>query len=291
MALVFQASPRRDRPFGGALTERLNPVAASRLHDRIAVLKAGLRRAKLNAHLKKLLLKRGRKLLKKIQTLMGRYSLVGDQQFFSAAQFPWSRELEGNWLTIRKELDEVLRHQQDLPNFQDISPDQAHLSKEDKWKTFFFFAYGLEAPGNCARCPGTIELLKKVPGAKTAFFSILSPHMHIPAHCGPYKGVIRYHLGLIVPKPESQCRIRVGETIAHWEEGKGLLFDDTFEHEVWNDTDGIRVVLFMDVLRPLPYFVGLLNRVIIKAIAASPFIRDAKKNHEAWERRMDQIWS
>ena len=98
-------------------------------------------------------------------------------------------------------------------------------------------------------------------------------------------------ISLIVPKPESQCRIRVGETIAHWEEGKGMLFDDTFEHEVWNDTDGIRVVLFMDVLRPLPYFVGLLNRVIIKAIAASPFIRDAKKNHEAWERRMDQIWS
>jgi beta-hydroxylase len=246
---------------------------------------------KLNANLKKFIIKRGRNLLRKIQVLMGRYSLVGDQEFFSPAQFPWSKELEGNWLTIRAELDEVLTHQQDLPNFQDISPDQAHLSKEDKWKTFFFFAYGLDAPGNCARCPRTIELLKKVPGAKTAFFSILSPHMHIPAHCGPYKGVIRYHLGLIVPKPVSQCRIRVGETIAHWEEGKGLLFDDTFEHEVWNDTDGIRVVLFMDVLRPLPYFVGLLNRVIIKAIAASPFIRDAKRNHEAWERRMDQIWS
>jgi aspartyl/asparaginyl beta-hydroxylase (cupin superfamily) len=126
-----------------------------------------------------------------------------------------------------------------------------------------------------------IKKLQAVPGAKTAFFSILTPHMHIPAHCG----------GLIVPKPDSECRIRVGETIAHWTEGKSMLFDDTFEHEVWNDTDGFRVVLFMDVLRPLPYLVGLLNRTIIKAIAASPFIRDAKKNHEAWERRMSQLWN
>jgi aspartyl/asparaginyl beta-hydroxylase (cupin superfamily) len=244
-----------------------------------------------NAKVKRFILVRGRKIIKKIQVLMGRYSLVGDRQFFSADQFPWCRELEANWRAIREELDEVLTRREDLPNFQDISPDQKHLAKEDKWKTFFFFAYGLQVPANAERCPRTAELLQAVPGAKTAFFSILSPHMHIPAHCGPYKGVIRYHLGLIVPKPESECRIRVGETIVHWEEGKSLLFDDTFEHEVWNDTDGLRVVLFMDVLRPLPYLVGLLNRTIIKAIAASPFVRDAKKNHEAWERRMSELWN
>jgi beta-hydroxylase len=244
----------------------------------------------LNARLRDLILTRGRKIIKKIQVLMGRYSL-GDHQFFSPSQFPWCAELETNWRTIREELDEVLTHREDLPNFQDISPDQKDLAKEDKWKTFFFFAYGLQIPANAARCPRTAKLLQTVPGAKTAFFSILSPHMHIPAHCGPYKGVIRYHLGLIVPKPESECRIRVGETIAYWEEGKSMFFDDTFEHEVWNDTDGLRVVLFMDVLRPLPYLVGLLNRTIIKAIAASPFIRDAKKNHDAWERRMSQLWN
>ena len=245
----------------------------------------------MNPKLKEFILVRGRKIIKKVQVLMGRYSLVGDQQFFSPDQFSWCKELEANWRTIRKELDEVLIHREDLPNFQDISPDQKHLAKEDKWKTFFFFAYGLQVPANSARCPETAKLLQAVPGAKTAFFSILAPHMHIPAHCGPYKGVIRYHLGLIVPKPESECRIRVGETIAHWQEGKSLLFDDTFEHEVFNDTNGLRVVLFMDVLRPLPYFVGLLNRIIIKAIAASPFIRDAKKNHEAWEQRMSQLWN
>jgi len=235
-------------------------------------------------------MKYGRKLLRQVQKAIGRASLIGDQAFFSPAQFPWTREIERNWKTIRAELEEVLLHHEDLPNFQDISPDQKHLSKENKWKTFFFFAYGLAVPSNCARCPQTARLLQSIPGAKTAFFSILAPHSHIPAHRGPYKGVIRYHLGLIVPKPEPQCRIRVDDTIAHWEEGKSMFFDDTFEHEVWNDTDGRRVVLFMDVLRPLRFPMSLVNAFVIKAIAASPFIRDAKKNHEAWEERMTEIW-
>lgn len=240
--------------------------------------------------LRKLSMKYGRKLLGQIQQGIGRASLVGDQPFFAREHFPWAAELEKNWHVIREELDEILTHREDLPNFQDISPDQKHLAKEDNWKTFFFFAYGLRAPGNCARAPRTMKLLEAVPGGKTAFFSILSPHMHIPAHCGPYKGVIRYHLGLMVPEPKEQCRIRVAETVAHWEEGRSMFFDDTFEHEVWNDTDGQRVVLFMDVMRPLRWPMSLINAGVIKAIAASPFIRDAKKNHEAWEQKMNDIW-
>lgn len=244
----------------------------------------------LSPRLRKFILRYGRKLLRQVQKGIGRASLVGDQPFFSAEHFPWARQLEEKWPTIRDELEVVLQRREDLPNFQDISPDQKHLAKEDNWKTFFFFAYGLEAPGNCARCPQTIELLKQVPGAKTAFFSILSPRAHIPAHKGPYKGVVRYHLGLVVPEPAAQCRIRVDDEIAHWQEGKSMFFDDTFEHEVWNDTDGIRVVLFMDVLRPLRFPMSVLNSFIIKVIAASPFIRDAKRNHEAWEQQMSEIW-
>lgn len=239
---------------------------------------------------RKFVLKYGRKGLQQIQKVIGRASLVGDQAFFSPAQFPWCAELEQNWRTIRTELDQVLTRREELPNFQDISPDQKHLARGNSWKTFFFFAYGLDSADNCARCPGTARLLRAVPGAKTAFFSILKPGTHIPAHCGPYKGVIRYHLGLIVPQPAENCRIRVGDTTTHWEEGKSLMFDDTYEHEVWNDTHGMRVVLFMDVLRPLPLPVALLNRGIIKAIAASPFIRDARRNHEAWEQKMEQLW-
>jgi beta-hydroxylase len=115
--------------------------------------------------------------------------------------------------------------------------------------------------------------------------SILSPRKHILDHRGPYKGVLRYHLGLIVPEDAESCRIRVGDDFRHWEEGKSMIFDDTFNHEVWNDTDETRVVLFVDVLRPLPFPESAINRGIIKAIGFSPFVLDAKRNQEAWERR------
>lgn len=94
----------------------------------------------------------------------------------------------------------------------------------------------------------------------------------------------------MVPKEREACRIRVGGRTAHWEEGKSLFSDDTFPHEVWNDTDSIRVVIFMDILRPLPGPVALLNNLIIKIIAASPLIREAKRNHDEWEKRMAQLW-
>jgi beta-hydroxylase len=122
----------------------------------------------------------------------------------------------------------------------------------------------------------------------TAMLSILSPRKHILDHRGPYKGVLRYHLGLIVPKDAEACRIRVGEDFRHWEEGRSMVFDDTFNHEVWNDTDETRVVLFVDVLRPLPFPESLINRLIVKAIAISPFVLDAKHNQRAWEHRYQE---
>ena len=268
---------------------------AKSLLSRTAPIRFALRQfaegQKLKAEIRKLIMTYGRKIILQVQKLMGRYSLIGDRQFFGSENFPWSREIEANWQTIRQELDEVMQHHDQLPNFQDISPDQKKIATDDKWKTFFFFAYGLRSEDNLRRCPQTARLLEKIPGAKTAFFSILTGRKHIPEHCGPYKGVIRYHLGLIVPKEKEACRIRVGDTIAHWEEGKSLFFDDTFPHEVWNNTDSMRVVLFMDILRPLPAPVSLLNDLIIRIIAASPFIQDAKKNHDEWEKRMAALWN
>ena len=70
---------------------------------------------------------------------------------------------------------------------------------------------------------------------------------------------MRYHLALKVPEPREQCRIRVGDEIVTWEEGRSLIFDDTYEHEVWNDTDDERVVLFLDVVRPLRFPMNVVN--------------------------------
>lgn len=227
----------------------------------------------------------GEWLLDRLDRLVARASKIGTQAFFSKEQFLWSYGLEANWEAIRTELDGVLEHRGALPNFQDISTDQESITDDDRWKTFFLYGFGFRSDTNCARCPETARLVESVPGMKTAMFSILAPHKHIPDHCGPYKGIVRYHLALKVPEPREQCRIRVGDEIVHWREGHSLLFDDTYEHEVWNDTDGERVVLFLDVVRPLRFPMNILNWIVITAIARSPFIADAKRRHLAWEQR------
>ncbi len=227
----------------------------------------------------------GERVLAPIERWIGRRSLVGDATFFPLERFPWVRHIEGNWTTIREELEHVLEDHAALPNFQDISKDQIEITDDDRWKTFFLYGYGFKAKLGTEMCPRTAALMREIPGMTTAMFSILSPRKHILDHRGPYKGVLRYHLGLIVPAEKEACRIRVGDDTRHWEEGKSLMFDDTFNHEVWNDTDETRVVLFVDVLRPLPFPESLINRMIVKAIGFSPFVLDAKRNQEAWEKR------
>ena len=227
----------------------------------------------------------GERLLAPIERFIGRRSLVGDATFFPNERFPWIERIEANQDTIRGELEGVLAHREALPNFQDISKDQIEITDDDNWKTYFLYGYGFAAKLGVQTCPKTAALMREIPGMTTAMFSILSPRKHILDHRGPYKGVLRYHLGLIIPREAEACRIRVGDEIRHWEQGKSMVFDDTFNHEVWNDTDETRVVLFVDVLRPLPFPESTINRLIVKAIGLSPFIRDAKRNQEAWERR------
>jgi beta-hydroxylase len=93
----------------------------------------------------------------------------------------------------------------------------------------------------------------------------------------------------MVPEPKTACRICVNGEVAYWEEGKSLIFDDTFPHEVWNDTNGYRVVLFLDVLRPLRFPLSLVNWLACRLIAASPIIQDAKANHESWEKHFAEV--
>jgi beta-hydroxylase len=228
----------------------------------------------------------GEKYFRKLEGLLDRHSLVENQVFFDCRQFDWVINLEENWLIIRQELDGLLKNLNNIPNFQDISPDQLDITQDHRWKTFFFYAYGLKAEQNCQKCPQTTELVEQIPGMKTAFFSILLPHKHIPEHCGPYKGVIRYHLALKVPHSSTDCQIRVGNEIRHWQEGKSLIFDDTFPHEAWNKTNDIRVVLFVDFLRPLKFPLSLVNQFIIKLVSISPYVQKGKQNLEAWK---DQI--
>jgi len=212
-----------------------------------------------------------------MEKLIARWSLCGERTFFDKTFFPWVTQIEGEWCAIRTELEAVLAQKDKIPNLQDVSPEQGVLASGDTWKTFFFYGYGHRVEQNCARCPVTARVLKRIPGLKTAFFSVLAPKSHIPPHRGPYKGVLRYHLGLMIPLPAGSCRIRVGDEVRSWNEGESLIFDDSYLHEVWNDSDFYRVVLFVDFLRPLPLPLSLLNRLVVWRISKLPFIEEAVK--------------
>jgi beta-hydroxylase len=207
----------------------------------------------------------------------------GRTEFFEPDEFPWIADIEARADEIREELDGLLARVDQLPNFQDIQEEQSKLTQDDRWKVFFFYGYGARADDNCRRCPRTAEIVQSIPGMTTAMFSVLLPHKHIPPHTGPWKGVLRYHLALRTPSDETSARIRVGSRTEHWRDGRSMVFDDTFEHEAWNDSDETRVVLFVDVTRKLPWYLAIPNRAFIGSIRRSPFIQRALANTEAWQ--------
>ena len=122
-------------------------------------------------------------------------------------------------------------------------------------------------------------------------FSILEPGKRLPPHRGPYNGVLRLHLGLLIPEPRERQAIRVGTEQHHWEEGRVLIFDDAYEHEAWNDTKQVRVVLFVDFEKPLRFPAGILNRLLLDLAVFTPYLREGADNLRRWERRFHGVTS
>jgi beta-hydroxylase len=215
-----------------------------------------------------------------------KYSKVGNPPIYDAAAFPWVAEVEREWRAIRAELDRVLERQAELPSFQAIATDVKTITTDDHWKTFFLVGFGVRSGRNIARCPQTWRIVQKIPGLKTAMFSIFEPGKHLPPHRGPYNGVLRLHLALKVPPhAPDELAIRVRDRICHWEEGKALVFDDAYEHEAWNHTGETRAVLFVDFVKPLRFPARLVNAILMNLAVFTPFIREGMDAHKEWEKR------
>ena len=212
-------------------------------------------------------------------------SKVGNPAVYDNAVFPWAKDVEREWKAIRTELEQVLMRKDELPGFHEISTDVATITQDRDWKTFFLCGYGMRADKNIQLCPETWRIVNRIPGLITAMFSILEPGKHIPHHRGPYNGVLRLHVGLIVPEPREKVKIRVGTEICHWSDGKALIFDDAYDHEAWNGSDKLRVVLFVDFIKPLRFPANLVNWLLLHLAVFTPFIRESSDNHRAWEKR------
>ena len=224
------------------------------------------------------------KLVDGAESLNLRHSAVGNPAVYPTDAFPWAREVESEWHLIRAELDKVLVRKGDLPAFHEISSEVRSISSDKNWKTFFLCGYGIKSEEAIRQCPETWRILQKIPGMKSAMFSIFEPGKHLPPHRGPYNGVLRFHLGLVVPPEPDKIGIRVADQTCHWEEGKALIFDDAYEHEAWNHSDKVRVVLFVDFEKPLRFPANLTNKAVLNLAMFTPFIREGYKAHKAWEK-------
>jgi beta-hydroxylase len=216
--------------------------------------------------------------LKLLAKLYSRQSRVPDLPFIPNEHFPFVAELEANWREIRAELEVILQDRDRIPFLDKISPDQARIAHSQKWRAYFLWGMGEELTGNTARCPKTAALLRTVPGLRSAWFSILAPNYKIKPHRGITKGVLRSHLGLIVPKRWQKCRMIVGGKPVRWREGKCFVFDDSMLHQVWNRTDEERAILLFDFDRPMRWPASALNRFAMAMLKRTAYYRDARKN-------------
>lgn len=186
--------------------------------------------------------------------------------------FPEHRLFEEHFAEIRQECLTLMREVQAIPQFHELMREQEPLSTygDKYWRMFVLRAYGVDNRGNQARCPRTAALLKGRSHILSATISFLEGNKHIPAHHGPFRGILRFHLGLVIPRGKngvSTNRFMIDGKPYTLEEGGTLLWDDTFEHEVWNDADSIRAALLLDVERPyLSRGLAAVNWLILKAV-------------------------
>lgn len=177
--------------------------------------------------------------------------------FYDTADVDWVAELEAAYPAIRAEVEAVMADPSGMAPYVQADPtrpNRGHALLDDpRWSAFHLFEGGAPFAANAARCPATMAALEAAPlpriagRSPMALFSILRPHTHIPPHWGMLNTRLICHLPLIVP---DKCRLRVGNHERTVEAGKVLLFDDSVEHEAWNDSDEVRVILLFEVWRP-----------------------------------------
>jgi beta-hydroxylase len=146
-------------------------------------------------------------------------------------------------------------------------------NQKNKWKVFVLKWYGKPLKIAKKLCPNTVNIINKCNDIHCAMFLILEPGKYIPPHKGLSTACLRYHLGLKIPKDKDNCYIKVNGKKYNWEEGKSLVFDDTYIHSVINNTNESRIILFLDIERPLISPIKEINRSMCKNISIFNFVK------------------
>lgn len=197
---------------------------------------------------------------------------------------PALQEVTRHYPVIRAEYERVLATRPSFPRYHDVDPGERAISAEvdpDKnWSVCMLYVLGWRPSAAREQYPETCRILDRVPTMIQAFFSILDPGKNVPLHRGPYLGYLRYHLGVLVPEDDNPPRLRVNEQDYVWKAGEAVLFDDSWPHEVRNASREMRVVLIVDILRPMPWLPSLVNRVATYGLAGPFYGRAVAKGVE-----------
>lgn len=171
-----------------------------------------------------------------------------------AAYFPAAESFIGSWTALRDEALTVAERLHNVPRFHEIMQEQRAISANDgrDWRMMILKAYGTEIAPNMSACPTLAKLVTEAPEVLSASISYLAPQKHIPVHRGPFRGVLRFYLGLAVPTLSDgrpAAVLKVADSEFRIGGGDSLLWDDTYPHEVWNESNQVRSVLLLDVWR------------------------------------------
>jgi len=203
------------------------------------------------------------------------YPGLPEIEFHDLGQFPEIAGFERHSAAIREEFEALIAAEavEMVPYIQ--YPDRVplrqwqQLNNSRDWSAIHLMQNGSRIDTNARHCPRTMAAIgglpqPDVPGASpNAMFSLLAPNTRIPAHTGVANTRLVCHLPLIVPPG---CGFRVGASIREWREGEAFVFDDTIEHEAWNDSDQLRVVLILDLWPPA---LGEAERAAVSAVIAA----------------------
>ena len=224
------------------------------------------------------IVKLGSRIRPAVNRAAARASRVPLTPLLDDALLDWTAPLCAHWREIADEAEAALANPERLPRLNEISPDHQRTAGDGRWRCFFLIGYGQKITANCARAPRTAALVAGIPQLNSAFFSVLEQGAVIPPHNGVTRGLLTWHLALRTPRDTENCWLRVDGQTVHWREGEAILFDDTYRHEVRNDTPDTRVVLLVQVSRPMSAPWRWLPDLFLWGIKRSAFVSKVRDN-------------
>lgn len=209
-------------------------------------------------------------LLGPVNCLFYLFSRVPNTPYVDVGEFPELKVLSDNWQTIRAEAVS-LNDKAEIKSSDALDDLGFNSFFKTGWKRFYLKWYGASLPSANAACPQTVAYLNAIPSVKGAMFAMLPPGARLVKHRDPYAGSLRYHLGLVTPNDDN-CYINVDGESYSWRDGEAVMFDETFIHYAENQTDSNRIVLFLDIKRPVKYcvidaFNTAFSRLVVAATA------------------------